>query len=96
MEAETMQLIYLGVIALAVMTRNIIGWLKSNQKFDWRQFVVSSLPALVVGGTAAFDVEPVWSLKTAFALFLAAGGFAEFQSLAMPSKKLGRALFAKK
>jgi len=96
MEAEAMQLVYLGVIALAVMTRNIIGWLKSNQKFDWRQFVVSTFPALIVGGAAAFDVEPVWSLKTAFFLFLAAGGFAEFQSLVAPSKKLGRVFFAKK
>jgi len=90
-EGEPMQLIYLGVVVVGVLMRNIIGWLQSKQSFNWRQFLVSTIPAVFVIGAMAFDVEPVWNLETAFALFVASGGFAEFQGKAINSKKFGDA-----
>jgi len=96
LEGEPMQIVYLGIVVIAVLTRNLVGWLQSKKPFDWRQFVVSTVPAIFIIGMLAFDVDPVWNLKTAFALFVSAGGFAEFQGKALNSKKLGKALLTGK
>lgn len=93
---EMMQLLYLGIVVVAVLARNLVGWLQSKQSFDWRQFIVSTFPAMIVLGMMAFEVDPVWNFKTAFALFLGAGGFAEFQGKIANSKKLGKALLSGK
>jgi hypothetical protein len=74
---------------IGCLGKGIWGWIQSGEKFDWRQFAVSVIPAVFLIGATVFTYEPVWSLQTAFYILMAAVGISEVQSMAISSKKLG-------
>jgi hypothetical protein len=82
-------------VLFAVGLKNLLGYWESKEAFDWKQFVVSTVPAFVVMGAAVFKLPPVLTLESAFLLFLGTSGLAEWQSIVVSSKKLGRAMLGK-
>lgn len=81
-EGEAMQWGYLAIVLGAVMLKNLLGWLDSGERFDLKQFLVTTIPTALIMGYMVFEIEPVWNLKAAFILFVASMGLAKGQTLA--------------
>lgn len=94
MEQLYEQLIYLGVVALAVMGRGLLSWIESGRPFDWRFFVISSVPTFFAMGVAVFQLAPGLNLKDIFFLAMSSLGLAETQSWALKGLQTSNAKIA--
>ena len=79
--------IYLAFVLVAVVYRNVWGALQSEEKFSWKRFLVSTMPAFAINAVIALNLSPEFNFVNGLILCFSTMGFSGAQGQILPSKK---------